>query len=159
MTDQDQINERCCCLIIRGGRLTAKALALAMRASLRGGKWAHKKATTHHGKQTVKQLARQGAKLESIDIKDENIKSFESIARKYGIDFAVKQDISSETPRYLVFFKSKDTECMTAAFNEFSARELGRSKEKPSLKQTLQRMLEKVKNQVLEKTRDREHER
>ena len=153
MTDQDQVNERCCCLIIRGGALTGKTLAIAMRLFLAGGRRVHKIATTHHGKQTVKQLSKDGAKLESIQIKDENIKSFEGVARKYGIDFAVKKDLSETPPKYLVFFKSRDAACMDAAFDEYSAKHLGKSKEKPPLKQTLQQMQEKVKNQVLEQVK------
>ena len=156
MTDQDQVNERCCCLIIKGGRLTGVTLALAMRLFLRGGRRIHKFATTHHGKQTVKQLSKDGAKLENIEIRDENIKSFESIARKYGVDFAVKKDISETPAKHLVFFKSRDAESMKVAFDEYSAKELSKSKQKPSLKQTLQKMQEKAKNQVLEQVKHKD---
>ena len=83
MKDQDHVNERSCCLIIRGGRLTGKTLAFAMGVFLSKSKKAYRDVTTHHGKQTVKQLATQGTTLTNIEIKDENIKSFESTARKY----------------------------------------------------------------------------
>jgi hypothetical protein len=156
MTDQDQINERNCCLIIRGGRLTTQTLAFAMGAFLYGSKKIYKNVTTQHGKQTVKQLATQGATLTNIEIRDENIKSFESTARKYAIDFAVKKDISETPAKYLVFFKSKDTDMMTAAFKEFSTRQLDKSKQKPSIIQTLQKMMEKVKNQVFDQTKNRD---
>ena len=132
-----------------------------MRAFLRGGKKVCGAAATHHGKQTLKQLVKSGATLETIEIKDENIKSFEGIAKKYGIDFAVKKDISETPAKYLVFFKSRDTDTMRAAFDEFSSRELDKTAEKPSIRQTLQRMMEKVKNQVLDldKNKDRGRER
>ena len=156
MTDQDHVNERCCCLIIKGGVLTGKTLAIGMRLFLRGGRRVHKIATTRKGKQTVKQLSKDGAKLENIEIKDENIKSFESIARKYGIDFAAKKDMSETPPKYLVFFKSRDVACMDAAFDEYSAKHLGKSRQKPPLKQTLQQMQEKVKDQVLEQAKHKE---
>ena len=156
MTDQDHVNERSCCLIIRGGRLTGKTLAFAMGVFLSRGKKAYRNATTHHGKQTVKQLATQGATLTNIEIKDENIKSFESTARKYGIDFALKKDVSETPAKYLVFFKSKDADMMTAAFKEYSARQLDKTKQKPSIRQNLQKMMEKVKNQVLEQTKNKE---
>ena len=44
-----------------------------------------------HGKQTVQQLARQNQGMTSIEIKDEGIREFERIARKYGVDFAIKK--------------------------------------------------------------------
>jgi len=152
MTDQDQVNERCCCLIIRGGRISAKALALAMRAFLYGGKRIHKFATTHKGEQTVEQLRQQG-KCENIAISDENIGAFERIARKHRIDFALEKDSSEQPPKWLVYFKARDSKDMKAAFDEFSAQQLGKSRQKPSLVQTLQRMMEKVKGQDLERTR------
>jgi hypothetical protein len=140
MTDQDQVNERNCCLVIKGGRLTARALAIAMRASLRAGKQGQQH--VKHGKHSIKDLARQGT-LTNIEV-GENIKSFESIARKYGIDFAVKKDISTQPPKYLVFFKSRDADSMTAAFREFSAKQLSRDAQKPSIMQALQKALFQV---------------
>ena len=41
-----------------------------------------------HGKMTVKQLAAKDKGLQSIEVTDQNIGSFNRIARKYGIDFA-----------------------------------------------------------------------
>ena len=39
----------------------------------------------------------------NIEITNDNIKAFESTAKKYGIDFALKKDSSEQPPRYLVF--------------------------------------------------------
>ena len=156
MTDQDQVNEKFVCLIIKGGRLTAQTLALAMRLFVRGSKRIHKAATTHHGKQTVKHLTKQGAVLESIEVKDENIKAFTGVARKYGIDFAPKLDCSEHPPRYLVFFKSRDAAAMDMAFNEYYSCELKKSKQKPSIMQTMQRNAEKSQNRVQERTRHKD---
>ena len=152
MTDQDQVNERNCCLVIKGGRLTARTLAIAMRAFMAKSKQSQQH--VKHGKQSVKDLAKQGT-LTNIEV-GENIKSFESTARKYGIDFAVKKDISTQPPKYLVFFKSRDADSMTAAFREFSAKQLSRDAQKPSIAQALQKALEKVKAQVLAPTKNRE---
>lgn len=55
------------------------------------------------GKQTVKQLIGQNQGVSNIEITDSNIKSFERVARKYGVDFAVKKDRSVSPPKYLVF--------------------------------------------------------
>ena len=160
LTDQDQINERNCCLIIKGGTLTARMLALAMRAFLHTGKVVGRNLTTHHGKQTLRQISKSGGKLESVEV-GEDVKSFEGIARKHGVDFAVKQDLSSDTPRHLVFFKSRDAASMDLAFREFMAKNLTRGKEKPSLDQTLEQMQAKIQNQVLDlnKHKDRGLER
>ena len=54
------------------------------------------------------------------------------VARKYGVDFALKKD--PEQGKYLVFFKSRDADALNAAFAEYTARTLHRSGPKrPSL--------------------------
>ena len=46
---------------------------------------------------TLKQLMKQNAGVSNIEITGENIKAFESTAKKYHIDFALKKD-TTETP-------------------------------------------------------------
>ena len=98
---QDEINEKTVALYIKTGKLTAAMLQKAMKALLQKGKGQLTKAP--HGKQTLKQLMKQNAGVSNIEITKDNIKAFESTAKKYGIDFALKKDSSEQPPRYLVF--------------------------------------------------------
>ena len=95
-----------------------------------------------------------------IEITDKNIRSFESTAKKNGIDFALKKDNSEKPPRYLVFFKGRDADVLTMAFNEYSQKIL-RQKEKPSIRQAIRKLAEIVKSQHKdrEKIKDRSIER
>ena len=127
---QDEINEKTVALYIKTGKLTAAMLQKAMKALLKKGKGQLTKAP--HGKQTLKQLMKQNAGVSNIEITKDNIKAFESTAKKYGIDFALKKDSSEQPPRYLVFFKGRDADALTAAFKEFSAKKLNRE-QKPSM--------------------------
>ena len=97
-----------------------------------------------HGKQTLKQLMKQNAGVSNIEITNDNIKAFESTAKKYGIDFALKKDATETPPRYLVFFKGRDADALTAAFKEFSAKKLTQDK-KPSIRKALAAFREKAK--------------
>ena len=72
-----------------------------------------------HGKMSVKKLVGQGMGASSIEVTDNNIKSFERVARKYNVDFAVKKDKTVAPPKYMVFFKGKDADVITQAFKEF----------------------------------------
>jgi len=131
--------------------MSAQCLAKAMKMFLDCAK----KATTPtnyngKGKQTVKQLVGQGQGVTNIEISDKNIKSFESIAKKYGVDFAVVKDSTEKPPKHLVFFKGKDTDAISAAFKEYSAKQLSKTAEKPSMLGMLRDLMEKVKNQVLD---------
>lgn len=58
-------------------------------------------------------------KLESIEISEKNIQSFEKTAAKYDINFAVKCDKSVNPPMYHVFFDTSKTENFKKAFNEY----------------------------------------
>ena len=97
------------------------------------------------GKQSVKQLVEQGQGVSNIEITDGNIKSFERVARKYGVDYALKKDASKTVPRYLVFFKARDADALTAAFKEFTTKTLKREK-KPSVLSRLQKFKELLNN-------------
>ena len=121
---QDEINEKVIALSIRTTKLTAEMLQKSIRFMLSQIKKQLDKPVQHHGKQTLKQLMKQNAGVSSIEITDSNIKAFESTAKKYGVDFALKKDATESPPRYLVFFKGRDADVLTAAFQEFSAKKL-----------------------------------
>ena len=68
---------------------------------------------------TWKNVSEKAGRASSIEVTDNNIKSFERVARKYNVDFAVKKDKTVEPPKYMVFFKGKDADVITQAFKEF----------------------------------------
>ena len=125
---QDEINSKVVALIIRTGsqsaRLTSHILKDAMRKYLARTKYLRSGEVIHHGKQTIGQLMKQNTGLTNLEITDSNIKSFEKVARKYNIDFTLQKDKSSETPKYLVYFKARDVDVMQAAFKEYTAKEI-----------------------------------
>ena len=86
----------------------------------------------------MKQLVGQNQGVSNIEITDSNIKDFERIARKYGVDFALKKNKTGEIPKYLVFFKARDGDALTAAFKEYTAKN-DRKKERPSVLKKLRR--------------------
>ena len=140
---QDEINEKVIALSIRTTKLTAEMLQKSIRFMLSQIKKQLDKPMQHHGKQTLKQLMKQNAGVSSIEITDSNIKAFESTAKKYNIDFSLKK-VKGEQTRYLVFFKGRDADVMTAAFQEFSAKKLNRDK-KPSIRKALAAAKDKAK--------------
>lgn len=158
---QDEVRDRSVALVINmgktGGRITADLLRAAMRRYLQEVR----NPKAHHGKQTVKQLVKQGAGVQNIEITDKNIKSFERVARKYGVDYALKKD--PVNGKYLVFFKARDADALNAAFAEYTAKTLKRGQQKrSSVREHLSHFKEVVKNMVRETAKDRNrggHER
>ncbi|MBO6108032.1 MAG: PcfB family protein [Eubacterium sp.] len=170
---QDEINQRVVALVVRmgskGGRMTTDVLKSALRKYLRQQetkkqtkneihrqKKIKKAMEPKHGKQTIGELMDQNQGLSNIEITDQNIKSFERVANKYHVDFALKKDRSSDLAKYVVFFKARDVDVMTAAFKEYSAIELTKSK-KPSIRQKIQ--LAKAMIMERDKAQSKDHMR
>ena len=122
---QDEVNEKTIALYIKTGKLTAQTLQKAMKAILSKGKKELSKPP--QGKQSLKQLMKQNAGVSNIEITKDNIKAFESTAKKYGIDFALKKDTTEPPPRYLVFFKGRDADTRARAVDFARARLAGRT--------------------------------
>ena len=93
--------------------------------------------------------------MANIEITDRNIRDFDRVARKYGVDYALKKDKSGEIPKYLVFFKARDGDALTAAFKEYTAK-TERKKERPSVLQTLRRLKEQAATIDTPKVRKKE---
>ena len=107
------------------------------------------------GKQSVKKLVQQDKGVTNIEITDKNIKDFERIARKYGVDFALKKDKTGEIPKYLVFFKARDADALTQAFKEYTVK-TDRKKERPSVIQKLRKFKEQAASIDTPKVRKKE---
>ncbi len=121
---QDEINEKTVALYIKTGKLTAEVLQKAIKKLLSQAKKELDRQAIPHGKQTLKQLMKQNTGVSNIEITRDNIKAFQSTGKKYGIDFALKKGATEPPPRYLVFFKGRDADSLTAAFKEFSTKKL-----------------------------------
>lgn len=135
---QEDIEHRSATLIINSFKFTGRTLksAIAKLLQYRKSKIIQhqqevKAEVIPHGKQTVKELIGQNQGVSSIDVADKDIKNFERICRKYGVDYAVHK-VKGEKPRFVVFFKARDSDALTAAFEEFTQKkEL--KKDKPSI--------------------------
>ena len=156
---QEEIENKTLSLFINTSKFTERTLATAFAKALKLG-W--NKAKEHHqakpqGRQSVKQLIGQNQGVSNIEITDSNIKSFERVARKYGVDFAVKKDRSVSPPKYLVFFKGRDADALTAAFREYTAKEVKRaSQDKPSVLEQLRALKAKVLSLTPDKARNKD---
>ena len=157
---QEEVESRAVPLAISTTRMTANVLKSAISKYLAYRK--EKKVEKARagpvkpcGKQTVKQLVGQNEGVANIEITDRNIRDFDRVARKYGVDYALKKDKSGELPKYLVFFKARDGDALTAAFKEYTAK-TERKKERPSVLQTLRRLKEQAATIDTPKVRKKE---
>ncbi len=145
---QEEVENRTVNLAISTTKLTARTI---LRLGLNG--LAYIKRRTQEaakkekptGKQTIQELIGQNQGVTNIDISKTDLKGFEKYARKYGVDYAITRDKSMIPPKYLVFFKARDADAMTAAFNAYSAELLTKGK-RPSVLKTLHKLIDAVKD-------------
>ena len=137
---QEEIENRTVNLVITTTRLTARALISGYhkfeeRRKQHAAAKAAKKNQRPTGKQTVQELIGQNQGVTSIDIAKTDLRGFEKYARNFGVDYAITKDKSGDVPKYLCFFKARDADAMTAAFNAYSAEVLKKQKAPSVLKQ------------------------
>ena len=129
--------------------LSAKMTARLFRAAI--AKYvAHKKEKKHDaqtgvryvGRQSVKKLVGQNQGVSNVELSSEDIKAFERVARKYGVDYAVKK-VKGDAPRFLIFFKARDADALNAALSEYTEQKM-RGKEHDRLREKLRAPIERV---------------
>ena len=153
---QEEVEQRTVTLAISTSKMTANVLKSAISKYLAYRKEKKREGPVKPcGKQSVKQLVGQDQGVSNIDITDKNIKDFERIARKYGVDFALKKDKTGDIPKYLVFFKARDADALTQAFKEYTAK-TDRKKERPSVIQQLRKFKEQAASIDTPKVRKKE---
>lgn len=160
---QEEVENRTVTLVVSGTKFTGRLLkaAIAKYLAYRKEKKLQKSRdspVTPKGKQTVKELIGQNQGVSNIEVNDPSIREFERIARKYGVDYAVKKDRSTSPPKYLIFFKGRDADALTAVFSEYTAKKV-RKQERPSVLQQLAKFKELLRSTVPERNRKKELER
>lgn len=120
LIDED-VSRRTIAVSIKATKLTGRVLAQACLAVGRKIKKAHRARQTPHGKQTVRKLMGHGAATNSIEV--ESPKDFDRVARRWNVDYAFYKNGDG---KYLLFFKSKQADAITACFGEYSRRVLDR---------------------------------
>lgn len=165
---QEEVENRTLTLVVSGTKFTGRLFKAAISKYIahRREKKLEKQRSrdspvTPKGKQTVKQLIGQNQGVSNIEINDPSIRDFERIARKYGVDYAVKKDRSASPPKYLIFFKARDADALTAAFSEYTQKKVKKAdrSERPSVLAKLAQFKELLKNTVVDRSRRKELER
>lgn len=150
---QEEVENRTVNLAISTTKLTGRVLVAGFRKFLQSRKASKinrnaKRETKANekpcGEQSINDLIGQNQGATNIEIEKTDVKGFKRILDKYGVDYAITKDPSQEPPRYLVFFKARDGDALTAAFREYSAI-LTHKEKRPSVLQRLRKLKELAK--------------
>ena len=143
---------------MKASKLTARSLAYALRAVGRKIAKEYRASKTPHGKQSVKKLMAHGVATNSIELSGDT-KTFDRVARKWNVDYAFYK---AGPDKYLLFFKSGQTDAITACFSEYSKKVLNKSKSRRTpIREQLKQgadQLAKDKSHKKERTKEVAHE-
>lgn len=141
---QEEVENRTFNLAITTTRLTTRQLINVFQKVCRGikTKMAQEKLAPH-GKQSVKKLLGQNQGATTSEVDRQGIRDFERLARKYGVNYAIRKNKSVDPPRYTVFVRAKDGEALDAICKEYQAGVMGRGK-RPSILAQLNQFRELV---------------
>ena len=148
---QEEIEHKTVNFAISTTKLTARTFLKGARFLLR-----QYDKNASQGKQSMKRLIRQNRGVTNVEIEKTGIKGFARYAKRYHIDYAVQKDISCTPPRYMVYFKAQDTDALSAAFKEYSASVLNKTK-RPSVLAKLQELVQAVAA-IPDKVRNKDQE-
>ena len=104
---QEEIEHKTVNLAISTTKLSARTLLRGMQFLLR-----QYDKHASQGKQSMKRLVRQNRGVTNVEIQKTGIKDFDRYAKRYHIDYSIQKDLSCKPPRYLVYFKAQDTDCL-----------------------------------------------
>ena len=158
---QEEIEEKSVRLAITTTKLSLRTIIAGVKAYLRHRQKKQLASIDEHiqGKQSIDELVKQNQGVTSMVVGDEGLRTFERIAKKYGVDFAVMKDTSEKPPVFTAFFKARDTDAMEAVVNEYS-KKMVKKQERPSVLAKLRKFIEiakkqpnKAKNRTQEMTR------
>ena len=157
---QEEVENKIVVMISNCSKLTAtelrKALEKVMAQIKSRRSQKQQKEKEPHGQMTVKELAQKDKGMQSIEVNDSTIGSFNRVARKYGIDFAPFK-VKGEN-KYMVFFKAPDADAMTAAFTEYTQNQVKKAS-RPTILQRMEHFKSLIQHPKKDKTRHKEPER
>jgi hypothetical protein len=140
---QDEITEKAVRLAITVNKVTYSALKKAVEKLLAEVKKTAEKPKTKaprtppqpkRGKQTLKQLSKQGDGLSTVELKDPNLRQLYREMKRHNVDFSAVKDGKG---KYTLFFKGKDTDSITHAFKRYTAKTVQLANQKPPIQKVL----------------------
>lgn len=157
---QEDLENRTVTLVVNSSKFSGRTLFAAMKRFLGFAKHQVQK---HHdvkpqGKQSVKKLIGQDAGVSNADLGEKaSFREFDQVARKYGVDYAVKRVEKEGKVQHLVFFKARDADAIYSAMTEYTNRWDARHREdRPSIPKLIKALQAMISGKDRQHARDRD---
>lgn len=132
---EEEVTQKTIMLSIKAGKMTAEVLKAALRKYLAAQQ---KKGANPYkqGKQSYRDLKKQNVALSHLEINDANIRSFDRIAKEFGLAYSLDRVKGENPPKYLVSFRGMDSDTMNLAFKKYVGKQM-QKKQQPSIRRKL----------------------
>lgn len=150
---QEELEQRTVSVTVQAAKLSGRVLKAAIAAALR--KMEQERNTPKVGRNTMKRLAGRDGGMNTIEVSG-RIRSFERYARKHQVRYHIEKEVGADPPRWTVYFKANQADALTAAFKEYTKKDLSRE-QRPSMLAKLHKFKELAQALGKDRVKNKEH--
>lgn len=150
---QEELEQRTVSVTVQAAKLSGRVLKAAIAATLR--KMEQERNTPKVGRNTMKRLAGRDGGMNTIEVSG-RIRSFERYARKHQVRYHIEKEVGVDPPRWTVYFKANQADALTAAFKEYTKKDLSRES-RPSMLAKLHKFKELAQALGKDRVKNKEH--
>lgn len=150
---QEELEQRTVSVTVQAAKLSGRVLKAAIAAALR--KMEQERNTPKVGRNTMKRLAGRDGGTNTIEVSG-RIRSFERYARKHQVRYHIEKEVGADPPRWTVYFKANQADALTAAFKEYTKKDLSRE-QRPSMLAKLHKFKELAQALGKDRVKNKEH--
>lgn len=150
---QEELEQRTVSVTVQAAKLSGRVLKAAIAAALR--KMEQERNTPKVGRNTMKRLAGRDGGMNTIEVSG-RIRSFERYARKHQVRYHIEKEVGVDPPRWTVYFKANQADALTAAFKEYTKKDLSRES-RPSMLAKLHKFKELAQALGKDRVKNKEH--
>ncbi|MFR0839203.1 MAG: PcfB family protein [Oscillospiraceae bacterium] len=153
MQVQEDIEQRTISVTVQASKLTGRVLKAAIAAVLQ--KMEQERNTPKVGRNSMKRLTARDPGANTIEVTG-RIRSFERYARKHQVRYHIEKEVGTDPPKWTVYFKANQADALTAAFKEYTRKDLART-QRPSLLSQLHKFKELAQALGRDRVKNKEH--
>lgn len=150
---QEELEQRTVSVSVQAAKLSGRVLKAAIEATLR--KMEQERNTPKVGRNSMRRLAGRDGGANTIEVSG-RIRSFERYARKHQVRYHIEKEPGTDPPKWTVYFKANQADALTAAFKEYTQKDLARNA-RPSLLKQLNKFKELAQALGRDRVKNKEH--
>lgn len=150
---QEDIEQRTVSVTVQATKLSGRVLKAAIASVLQ--KMEQERSTPKVGRNSMKRLTARDPGANTIEVTG-RIRSFERYARKHQVRYHIEKEAGTNPPKWTVYFKANQADALTAAFKEYTQKDLARA-QRPSLLSQLHKFKELAQALGRDRVKNKEH--